>query len=538
MEPIGDHVKKKSTFELTPAIAFMAGAYLVPFILIVVYAVKFGGKVSIFTPLNSHVVYFTFYQAILSTILAIAVGLPGAYLIGRTNFKFKYVFSALSTIPFVMPSISMALGFYSFFGYNGILNTYFLWPIFHLRFEPLYSLMGIVMGNAFYNFPLIMIVVGGAISTLDPIYLEAARIDGASKFKGFLHVELPMIFPSVATSSLLAFVYCFTSFAVVLMIGGARYATLEVQIYMYLRTLFDFKGAAALTLLQLIFIGIFTFLFSILRRSSGIFSGEKISEARSRFPKWGYAYVIGMIIFVFGPIFSQIIAGFWNFQSSKPTLEWVNRLFSGMVNSYIGNSSTVAILWTIVFATSSALLVVLLSITGAHAVQKRHSSILEALFTSPLAVSPITLAFGYVILQNHFSLPFPVEIIAVYTVISFPIGFQTLLSGWERFPTEIDDAASVDGAGFWTKTLKIRIPILKPQIISAFLFSFAIAMGEVSATMLLYDPQYPTISISAYRLFSSRHIPEAQALSALLTVATFFIFYFLEKPFSDKKGGF
>ncbi len=530
-------MKKWNVFEIAPATIFMAGAYFVPFVLIIIYAVSLGGEISIFTPLNLHIVSFTFYQAMLSTILAIVVGLPGAYLIGRTEFKFKYVFSALATVPFVMPSISMALGFYTFFGYNGILNSYFLWPLFHVRFEPLFSILGIVMGNAFYNFPLIMIIVGGAISTLDPVYLEAARVDGASKFKAFLHVELPMLLPSIATSSLLAFVYCFTSFAVVLMLGGARYATLEVQIYMYLRTLLDFKGAAALTILQLVFVGIFTFLFSILRRSAGTFS-EEVSKSQSRFPKWGYAYVIGMIVFIFGPIFSQILSGFWNFQTSRLTFEWVKRLFSGIVDPYIGNSAVAAILWTVIFATSSAVLVVLLSIVSTHAIQKKHASIFEALFTSPLAVSPITLAFGYVILQNYVYIPFPIEIVAIYTVIAFPIGFQALLSGWERFPVEVDDAASVDGAGFWAKLLKIRIPILKPQIISAFLFSFAIAMGEVSATMLLYNPVYPTISISAYRLFSSRHVPEAQALSALLTVATFFIFYFLEKPLSGKKDDF
>ena len=127
---------------------------------------------------------------------------------------------------------------------------------------------------------------------------------------------------------------------------------------------------------------------------------------------------------------------------------------------------------------------------------------------------------------------------AIYSVLSFPLGFQTLISGWERFPVEVDDAASVDGAGFWVKTFKIRIPILKPQITSAFLFSFAIAMGEVGATMVLYDPHFPTISISAYRLFSSRHIPEAQALSAILTLVTFFIFYILEKPVLNQKSGF
>ena len=516
---------------------FMVGVYVIPLGVIIFYALKNGTSLSAFSSLNLHIMHFTFYQAILSTLLAFALGLPGAYLIGRTTFKFKSAFSALSTVPFVMPSISMALGFFTFFGHNGIFNSYFLWPIFHVRFEPLYSLLGIVIGNAFYNFPLIMIIVGGAISTLDPMYSEAAQVDGASKLKAFLHVELPMLFPALTTSFLLAFVYCFTSFAVVLMIGGARYATLEVQIYMYLKTLLDFKDAASLTILQLFFVSAFAVAFSILRRSTGIFSQE-MSKAQKKFPLWGYFYVLTVFIFIFGPIFSQVFSGFWNFNTSRPTFEWMKRLFSGSMNPFIGNSVLSAIMWTVFFAFSSASIVVLLSLTSAHVIQKRHMSFLEAIFTSPLAVSPVTLAFGYVIIQNYISLSFPVEIIMIYSVLSFPLGFQTLISGWERFPTEVDDAASVDGANFWVKTFKIRIPILKPQITSAFLFSFAIAMGEVGATMMLYDPHFPTISISAYRLFSSRHAPEAQALSAILTIATFFIFYILEKPILTQKSGF
>ncbi len=537
MEYVDNKVKRRESFELTPAVIFMAGAYVIPLGAIIFYALRSGTNLSVFSPLNLHIMYFTFYQATLSTMLAFILGLPGAYLIGRTTFKFKSAFSALSTVPFVMPSISMALGFFTFFGHNGIFNSYFLWPIFHVRFEPLYSLLGIVMGNAFYNFPLIMIIVGGAISTLDPMYFEAAQVDGASKFKAFLHVELPMLLPALTTSLLLAFVYCFTSFAVVLMIGGARYATLEVQIYMYLRTLLDFKSAASLTILQLGFVSVFTVIFSILRKSVGIFSQE-ISRAHKSFPIWGYLYISIVFIFIFGPIFSQVFSGFWNFNTSRLTLEWMRRLFSGDMNPFIGNSVLSAIIWTVIFAFSSASVVVFLSLISAHTIQRRHMSFLEAIFTSPLAVSPVTLAFGYVIFQNYIPLSFPIEIVAIYSVLSFPLGFQTLISGWERFPVEMDDAASVDGANFWVKTFKIRIPILKPQIMSAFLFSFAIAMGEVGATMVLYDPHFPTISISAYRLFSSRHIPEAQALSAILTFVTFFVFYMLEKPFLNQKSRF
>ncbi len=522
-------MKKKSFLELTPAVLFTVGAYIFPLTMLFVYTYKIGGNISIFNDLNFQIFKFTTYQAILSTMLAVAMGLPGAYLIGRTRFKFKGIFAALSTVPFVMPSISMTLGFISFFGHNGLLNAYFLWPIFHVRFEPLFTLLGVVMGNAFYNFPLTMVIVGGAISTLDPVYAEAAKIDGASRLKSFIFVELPILLPSIIASALLIFIYCFTSFAVMLVIGGAQFSTLEVQIYMYLTTLLDFKGAIGLTLIQIFFIGLIASLFSILRRSTGTFSQE-ISRVNSKFPSWGFFYILGIFIFVFGPIISQVFSGFWNFQNSTFTLEWFERLFSGRMDPYIGNSIFLSIFWTLVFSTLSAVLTIILSITAAHAVTKIKAPIFDALFTSALAVSPVTLAFGYLVIQNYIPLSFPLEIIPIYTMLSFPIGFQTLLSGWQRFPSEIDEAASVDGANWIQKTFMIRIPILKPQIISTFFFSFAISMGEMGATLVLYDPRFPMISASAYKLFSSMHVPEAQAFGALLTIATFLIFYALERP--------
>ncbi len=522
-------MNKRSFFELAPALLFTVGAYIFPIAMLFIYTYGMGGKISIFNALNFQIFKFTTYQAILSTILAVAMGLPGAYLVGRTRFKFKGIFAALSTVPFVMPSISMTLGFISFFGHSGILNTYFLWPIFHVRFEPLFTLLGVVMGNAFYNFPLTMIIVGSAISILDPVYAEVAKIDGASRLRSFISVELPILLPSVIASALLIFIYCFTSFTVMLVIGGAQFSTLEVQIYMYLTTLLDFKGAIGLTLIQICFIGLIASVFSILRRSSGTFSQE-ISRTNSKFPLWGFFYILGVFIFVFGPILSQIFTGFWNFQNSTLTLEWFERLFSGRIDPYIGNSVFSSIIWTLTFSTLSAILTIVLSITAAHAVTKIKIPIFDALFTSALAVSPVTLAFGYLVIQNYVPLTFPLEIIPIYTMLSFPIGFQTLLAGWQRFPSEIDEAASVDGANWIQKIFMIRIPILKPQIISTFFFSFAISMGEMGATLVLYNPRFPMISASAYKLFSSMHVPEAQAFGSMLTIAIFLIFYILERP--------
>ncbi len=520
-------MKRRYVLSLLPAAIFTAVFYLLPIIILFVYTYKTG--TSVFNSLNLRIFEFTLYQALLSTLMSFAMGLPGAYLLGRTRFRFKGIFAALSTVPFVMPSISMTLGFISFFGHNGIFNSYFLWPIFHVRFEPLFTLLGVMMGNAFYNFPLTMMIVGSAISNLDPVYAEAARIDGASKFKSFLFIEFPIILPSVVSALILTFIYCFTSFAVVLVIGGAQFSTIEVQIYMYLTTLVDFRGAMDLTILQITLIGSVVSVLGILRKRAGIFSQE-VSHSNSKFPRWGFLYLAGVTVFVFGPIISQVFAGFWNFQNSTFTLEWIEHLFSGKMNPYIGNSVIAAILWTGIFSLSSAFLTVILSITSSYAVNKIKSELFDIIFTSSLAISPVILAFGYLVLQNWIPINFPSEIIPIYTILSFPIGFQIFLSGWQRFPKEIDEAASVDGANWFQRLTMIRIPILKPQVISTFFFAFAISMGEMSATMVLYNPEFPTISISAYRLFSSMHVPEAQALGSILTIATFVIFYILERP--------
>ncbi len=512
----------------------MAGAFLFPLFLIISYGFSSSGAISIFSPLNLHVIRFTLYEALLSTLLAFGIGLPGAFLLARKTFRFKTAFSALSTVPFVMPSVSMALGFYTFYASNGILNEYFLWPLFHVRFTPLFSLEGVVMGNAFYNFPLVMIMIAGALSSVEKSRIEAALVDGADRVKTFLYIELPSIFPAVLGAFLLVFIYSFTSFAVVLMIGGARYATVEVQIYMYLRTLLDFKNASALTLFQLFFIFTVGFVFSKIQGNVGALNGN-FSRSKEKMPVWGYAYIALLSVFAFGPMISQIFAGFWDFQSSRFTLKWFFDLFSGSLSMYTGNSVFDAILWTFVFSFSSSVVVVALSMSAGRYCALRNSSFLSSLFTSPLSVSAVTLAFGYVLLQSRFFIPFPLEITLVYCVISFPIAFQIFLSAWRSFPYFLEEAADIDGASWLTKFFGIDVPLMKPQIISAFLFSFAIAMGEMGATVVLYNPRYATVSVSAYRLFSSRHVPQAQALGALLTISTFLIFYALERPFLNEK---
>jgi len=185
-------------------------------------------------PYFLRIIGFTVWQAILSTLLSVLMGLPGAYLLARYDFRGKRLIQALTTVPFVLPSIIVVLGFVRFFGNNGILNR-FLMSLFG-RTEPplriLYSLQAILLAHAFYNFPVVVRIVSSLWRRIHPSTEEAARSLGAHGLRLFWRVTLPQILPALLSAAALVFIFCLLSFAIVLVLGGGpRYTTLEVEVY-------------------------------------------------------------------------------------------------------------------------------------------------------------------------------------------------------------------------------------------------------------------------------------------------------------------
>ncbi|HEY8541966.1 MAG TPA: ABC transporter permease subunit, partial [Pseudothermotoga sp.] len=192
---------------------------------------------------NAAIIKFTIFQALISAFLTMLLGIPGAYLIARTRLPktVKSLLKSASMVPFVLPGISMAIGFLLTFGNNGIVNS--VLSFFNLRIRILYTFTAVLIGHVFYNFPLFIRIVGDAFERIDKSLLEMANLEGASKFKRFWHVELPLMTPAIGSAFALSYLYCFTSFAVVMILGGIKYSTIEVSIYMYLRVLLDFESA-------------------------------------------------------------------------------------------------------------------------------------------------------------------------------------------------------------------------------------------------------------------------------------------------------
>src|SRR6266508_1825651 len=144
-----------------------------------------------------HVLRFTFYQAILSTVLTLLLGLPSAFLFARYDFRGKSLLRALTAVPFMLPTVVVAAGFNALLGPRGLIHTLFPFSSFNF----IGTLTAILIAHVFYNTTIIIRVVGNALSSLDSKFEQAARSLGADSLHLWWNVILPVLRPSLLASS-------------------------------------------------------------------------------------------------------------------------------------------------------------------------------------------------------------------------------------------------------------------------------------------------------------------------------------------------
>jgi len=163
---------------------------------------------SLVSPTILSIVGFTFYQAALSTLLTLALGLPGAYLLARYKFRGKSLLQALMGIPFVMPTLVVGAAFNALLGSRGWVNLGIM-QLFNLSEPPIQftnTLLAILVAHVFYNTTIVLRMVGDFWSHLDPRLEQAARVLGASRWQAFTRVLFPLLLPAIASAALLVFI--------------------------------------------------------------------------------------------------------------------------------------------------------------------------------------------------------------------------------------------------------------------------------------------------------------------------------------------
>ena len=238
------------------------------------------------------VVWFTLWQATVSTILNGVVALPAAWVFARFKFPGRDLLRAGLTIPFVLPTVVVGAAFLALLGPSGPLGV-------DLR----RTIWAILIAHVFYNYAVIVRTVGGLWAHLDPRLEEASRTLGAGRVRTFCEVTLPLLSPALAAASSMVFLFTATSFGVVLILGGLSYATIEVEIWRQTTSFLNLAVAGALAVVQLVLVGGILWLYSRYQERVTVQQPLRAAADTARRPQtWRERAIVGGVI-VFTGVF-------------------------------------------------------------------------------------------------------------------------------------------------------------------------------------------------------------------------------------------
>ncbi len=473
---------------------------------------------------------FTLFQAGLSTLLTLLVGLPAAFVFGRFDFPGKRLLSALTTLPFILPVVTAAAGFNALIGPNGWLNLLMM-QIFGLENPPitlLNTLAAILLGHVFYNTAIVIRLVGSAWAGLDLRLEHAARVLGASPWQALKEVTLPLLRPAIFSATMLVFLFDFTSFGVVLMLGGPQFATLEVEIYIQTLQMLNLPLAGVLSLIQLGFTGLFIVLSVRLGGASvplvPRLSGEGIRRPHSA-REW--LVVLGGVLTLAGLLLSPLLAlvarSLISLESGNLTLVYYRELFINRRQSLFYVPPAQAALNSLLVAVLATGLALLLGMLAAYAAREKTglSRAAEAALMLPLGASAVTLGLGFIITYGKLAgAPgFPVLLPVAHALAGLPFVLRALQPALASIPPSLGQAAAVLGASPWRVWREVDLPILSRAALVGGVFAFTISLGEFGATTFLTKPDFPTLPIAVYRYLGqpgALNYGQAMAMATLL----------------------
>jgi len=494
---------------------------------------------------------FTAYQAALSTLASVALGLPGAYLLARFEFPGRKTVRSLTALPFVMPSIMVATGFIATFGRNGTVNRV-LTAIGLPPLELLFTLEIIVLAHAFYNAPLVARIVAAAWESVDSRATETARTLGASPRRAFRDVVAPQLMPALLTGALLTFVFTFMSFAIVLALGGLELATVEVWVYNRVASA-DYATAARLALLETVFSLTLTYAYlryeAAQRASSAVHPPDRKPLlgrlTADRVAAWSYV-AVAVLVFV-GPMASMVLASVTGGDGGltlahyeflvdrqataaafqvKPLTAVANSLFYGVASLAI--SVPVGLLFAVLSTREFA-----------------GRKLVDTLSMAPLAVSGVVvglgllrgLVFGVPVFGHRIVVAGTVAVVAAHAVGAYPFVTRNVAPLLATIDRSVLESARTLGASRFRVLLDIELPQVWPGVLAGTAFAFAISMGEFDSTVILATGGSGYTMPVAIERFIGRRLGPATAMGCVLLVVTGISFAVIDR-LGGEGGGF
>lgn len=490
----------------------------------------------IFQPLG-----FTFWQAGLSTVLTLLVGLPSAYLFTHFNFPFRSFLRGLTTLPFILPTVVAAAAINSLYGPRGWLNLG--WMALTQSETPLINIVNtlsaILLAHVFYNTAVVIRVTGSAWEKLDQRLPDAARVLGASSLAAFREVTLPLLMPSILASALLVFLFDFTSFGVILMLGGPGFSTLETEVYYQALQRLNLPMASLISIIQLVCTILIVITHARLNRTVQVPLVPKLRASAFNRPlflrqKIVTGVIISILILLFVlPVASLAVRSVSRLEADRGqrtavnagiTLDYYRELFINRRQSIFYIPPIQAALNSLLYAGETVVISGILGMLASLALRRKNhlSRFMDSLLMLPLGTSAVTLGLGYILVFNRPPMDirsFPLFIPIAHSLVALPFVIRTIGPALESIPASLRQAAATLGAAPYRVWLEIDWPIMARSALVAAIFSFTISLGEFGATTFLSRPEWPTLPVAIYRFLSqpgALNYGQAMAMATLL----------------------
>ncbi len=490
------------------------------------------------------VLWFTLWSAALATLVTVLLGLPVAFVLHRLRFPGRRLLRAFVLMPFVMPTVVVGVAFRTLLTSSG--------PLGGLRLDG--TPAAIVAAMVFFNLAVVVRTVGALWEGLDRRREEAAAALGASPLQVLRTVTLPALLPGIVSAASVVFLFCATAFGVVLTLGGLRYATVETEIYLLTTQFLDLRAASALSVLQLLVVGLLLYLAQRTRtaREQVLDRAGERDTTRPPAPRDGavLAVTVGVLAFVTAPLLTLVtrslqVGGAWSVQNYRDlATTGAGGALLVPVWEALANSWRVAVDATLLALVLGVLVSVVVSRRPRARLERRGLAVLDALFMLPLGVSAVTLGFGFLITLDRPPLDLRSSAVLVpvaQAMVALPLVVRTLAPVLRSVDPRQRQAAASLGASPLRVLLTVDLPALWRPLLAATGFAFAVSLGEFGATSFLARPDRPTLPVVIYQLISrpgEQNLGMALAASVVLGLVTVAVMALVERLRLGSVGAF
>ncbi len=465
------------------------------------------------------VLWFTAWQALLSTAICLVLGIPGAYVLYRKSFPGANLIRALITVPFMLPSLVVAIAITEFGNLVGGLS-----PI-----------TAIILANVFANYSVVVRTVGSQWQNLNHQADEEAELAGAGRFLTAYKLILPQLRSSIRSSSALIVLYCASSYGLVLSLGGGKVNTLETAISISVLQRLDLQHGSALAILQILF-SVAAFTASRWGGTNPLsFEPEHGRAIRIDKRDWPAAVFTFLVICILLVLPMLLVFGRAFVSEAGLTLNSFLSLDSHGFRDLLNITFTEAAFNSLRNLTIATIIAMLIGGLVSYLLAERSRDVtrivrktdpveifLDAVFLMPIGVSSVVIGLGYLISlswlrSSWFVLPLVQAVIAIPMVIR--VIYPALLS--------IDDSpreqAMTDGAKARQVFFQIDLKIIRPAVKTAVAFTALVSLGEFGAASLLSYGDQSTVPMLLFQLIArpgEQNYGMALAVSAILAFVT------------------